>query len=184
MAIFPFKKQEKQELLTPDNEFLVSQEGEGVKEETTQEKTSQGFISEKEKQKETFEKEGPNKEQPSTFVPATTKENKNIPSSTPSVKSPVVLELEQILSENLDDLYASLTPEQKIVFKQKGEETASKIEVLMKEFKVNFDKILTLIKEWLLLLAQMIPGVNKIFLIKEAKIKTEKILFLRNKEKK
>jgi hypothetical protein len=182
MAIFPFKKEEKVEEGTG---FLVSSETENKGEISTKEKIYKNASLEQEKTKETTEKEGVVKEQPSVSAPAQVQtEGRNVVPAAPITKTQTLLELEQILSENLDDLYTSLTPEQKIVFKQKGEEAASKIELLMGDVKTNIDKILTLIKEWLLLLAQMIPGVNKIFLIKEAKIKTDKILFLRNKEKK
>lgn len=99
-------------------------------------------------------------------------------------KSPTLIEIEQILSENLDELYNSLNAEQKLIFRKRGEETASKIEFLTKEIKINIKKILALIRDWLLVLAKMIPGVNKLFLIQEAKIKTDKVLALAEKERK
>jgi len=99
-------------------------------------------------------------------------------------KSPTLIEIEQILSENLDDLYNSLTAEQKLIFRKKGEETASKIETLIQEIKINVKKILTLIRDWLLMLARMIPGVNKLFLIQESKVKTDKILNLAERKRK
>jgi hypothetical protein len=185
MAIFPFKKEDKEKLPASNSDFLISSEREKKTEAGGQEMISKTISPETEKIKEATEKEGIVKEQPSAVTSAQVQlGGKNIVSSAPSLKSPVLLEVEQILSENLDELYASLTPEQKIIFRQKGEDTASKIDSLMTELKVNVDKILTLVKEWLSLLAQMIPGVNKVFLAKEAKIKTDKILFLKNKEKK
>lgn len=99
-------------------------------------------------------------------------------------KLPALIEIEQILSENIDEIYNSLTAEQKLIFRKKGEETASKIEILMREVKINIKKILILIRDWLLMLVQMIPGVNKLFLIQEAKIKTDKIFILAEKKKK
>lgn len=185
MAIFPFKKEEKNESSEGSGDFLRQSEEE-KKSESSQEEISKFPTREEEKAKEILENEDLSKEQPSGVTPSVlvkTDEQKNL-APTAVVRSAIILEVEKILSENLDDLYASLTPEQKIIFKQKGEETASKIELLMKEVKLSVDKILMVIKEWLLLLAQMVPGVNKIFLIKEAKIKTDKILFLRNRDKK
>lgn len=181
MAIFPFKKEDKEE---QGAGFLASSERENKGETSSHERIPKTILPEQEKIKEILEKEGTAKEQPSVSNPVQVQtEGTNVIPPRAINKSSALLELEQILSDNLDDLYTSLTPEQKIIFKQKGEETASKIELLMDDVKTNIDKILTLIKEWLLLLAKMIPGVNKIFLIKEAKIKTDKILFLRNKEK-
>lgn len=98
-------------------------------------------------------------------------------------KSPTLIEIEHILSENLDELYNSLNAEQKLIFRKRGEETASKIEILIKEIKINVKKILFLIRDWLMMLVKMIPGVNKLFLIQEAKIKTDKILALAQKKK-
>jgi len=96
----------------------------------------------------------------------------------PAVKSPTQIEIENILSENLQDLYLTMTPAQRMQFKQKGEETASKIEIIIKSVKVKVKEILNLIRDWL----KIIPGINKFFFEQEAKIKTDRILDLREKE--
>jgi len=94
------------------------------------------------------------------------------PPPLPVVKDEVTQEIESILSEDLTDLFLKMSPEQQEEFRVKGEETASKIRVLLSSAKVGVKKILGLITEWL----RLIPGVNKFFLEQEAKIKTDKIL--------
>jgi len=86
--------------------------------------------------------------------------------------------IENILEEDLGDVYFSLTPEKQREFKRKGEETAIKISMLAEKTKIKAKKIISLIRDWLLL----IPGVNKFFLEQEAKIKADKIIELKNKE--
>jgi len=90
----------------------------------------------------------------------------------PPAKSPVLEKIEDILEEDLEEIYFQMTPEKQAEFKQAGEKTASKIESLLKSAKIKIKKILELIRNWL----KIIPGVNKYFLEQEAKIKTDKIL--------
>lgn len=82
------------------------------------------------------------------------------------------MEIEEIMEEDLTELFLKMTPEQQAKFKQKGEITAGKIRELVASAKVQTKKILNLVIEWL----KLIPGVNKFFLEQEAKIKTDKIL--------
>ncbi len=91
---------------------------------------------------------------------------------TPAAKSPELREIENILEEDLEEFYFELPPEKQKEFKQKGEETASKIEEMLRSVKVNAKKVVNLIKNWL----KIIPGVNKFFLEQESKIKADKIL--------
>ena len=95
-------------------------------------------------------------------------------------KSKTLKQIESILSEGLEQTYQGLPDDIKQVFKEKGEETASKIEQLIFRAKVVVYKIVDLIKSWLLI----IPRVNKFFLEQETKIKTGKILALAEKDKK
>lgn len=88
--------------------------------------------------------------------------------------------IEDILEEDLMDVYLKMAPNQQMAFKQKGEETVSKIRQLLNAAKVNAKKIFELLREWL----KMIPGVNRFFLEQEAKIKTDRILFMNDQEKK
>lgn len=86
-------------------------------------------------------------------------------------------QIEQVLESGLDDFYLALPPVKQEEFKKAGEETSKKIGELMDQVKVKTKKIVELIKKWLSLL----PGVNKFFLEQEAKLKTDKILKLKEK---
>lgn len=87
--------------------------------------------------------------------------------------------IEEVLQEDLTDLYLSMTPEDRKAFKIKGEETVSMIHTLVRVAHINTKKIFQLIRTWL----QMIPGVNRFFLEQEAKIKTDKVLLVTEEEK-
>ena len=88
--------------------------------------------------------------------------------------------IEEILEEDLGNVYLEMTPAEQKVFKAKGEEAASKIRILIQQVKIRVKDILELIKKWL----SYIPGVNKYFLEQEAKIKTDKILEMTERKKK
>jgi hypothetical protein len=94
-------------------------------------------------------------------------------------KSETLIRVEKILEEDLEEMYFKMPPEQQEIFKEKGEEAASKIEKMIAAGKAVAKKILKLIRDWL----ELIPGVNKFFLEQEAKIKTDKIVALAEKEK-
>jgi hypothetical protein len=95
----------------------------------------------------------------------------------PSKKSLLQEEIEDILEGDLEGIYQSLTPVQQREFREKGEETAFKISILIQQAKIKIKQILKLIIEWL----KLIPGVNKFFLEQEAKIKTDKVLQLKSR---
>jgi len=88
-------------------------------------------------------------------------------------------EIDDVLAEDLKDLYVAMTPSQQKVFKAKGEETVSKIRQLIHSAKFNAKKVFFLIRDWL----KLIPGVNRYFLEQEAKIKTDKIHIITEEEK-
>ncbi|MDD3101767.1 MAG: hypothetical protein PHE59_01305 [Patescibacteria group bacterium] len=94
--------------------------------------------------------------------------------------SETLKEIEAILSEGMEETYQNLPENLKKQFKEEGRETARKIEKVCSSVKVVIQKILDLIKRWLLI----IPAVNVFFLEQEAKIKTDKILALIEKNKK
>lgn len=100
------------------------------------------------------------------------------PTPAKAPKSETRRKIEQILSEDLVDLYRAMDANQKVLFRQKGEETASAIESLLQSAKATAKKIIKLISEWL----KLIPGVNKFFLEQETKIKTDKILEINKKK--
>lgn len=89
-------------------------------------------------------------------------------------KSQTLQTIENILEEDLEEVYYNLDKAHQRVFKEAGEKTASIIEKLIKTAKATAKKVLELIKNWL----RLIPGVNKFFLEQEAKIKTDKIITL------
>lgn len=97
--------------------------------------------------------------------------------SIPSYQDPQIQKIEKILESGLNDSYARLSPIAKQEFKLKGEETALKINELLKHTHVKVKKIVRLILDWL----RMLPGVNRFFLEQEAKIKTDQILSLKKK---
>lgn len=90
----------------------------------------------------------------------------------------VYRKVEAMLADGLDDVYVKMTPQKQQEFKKVGEETASKISLILQSTKVQVKKIFELITKWL----KVIPGVNKFFLEQEAKIKTDHILEINKKK--
>lgn len=90
-------------------------------------------------------------------------------------------QIDLILSEGLNDVFLNMTKKQQKEFQEKGIKTVNKINKLLSQTKVKVKKIVDLIKSWL----KTIPKVNRYFLEQEAKIKTDKIIKLKdNKNKK
>lgn len=98
------------------------------------------------------------------------------PATVTIVKDHMTAHIEKIMEEGIGDAFMELTTIQKQQFKLKGEETAKNIKVLLQSSKVKIKKIFELIMDWL----KLLPGINKFFLMQEAKIKTDKILALKN----
>lgn len=92
------------------------------------------------------------------------------PAPTPP-KDPDLAAIEEVLAEDLVDIYVNLPENKKPAFKKKGEEVAAAVKQMVDSGKFQAKKILDLIREWL----RMIPGINKFFLEQEAKIKADKI---------
>lgn len=99
------------------------------------------------------------------------------PVSVPAWQTAQAAAIDAILSEGLNDIFLKMKPAEQRVFKQKGEETASKISALLIKTKVRVSQIISLIRVWL----KMIPGINKFFLEQEVKIKADKIMKLKEK---
>ena len=89
-----------------------------------------------------------------------------------STKDPELKAIEDILAEDLTDLFLGLPDQKKPLFKQKGEEIAYKVKEMVDKGKVKVYKIIDMIRDWL----KMVPGVNKFFLEQEVKIKADKLL--------
>jgi len=108
------------------------------------------------------------------------KKTKKKPTQIPQVRDEMAVQIEKIMEEDLGEAFNELTPIQKQEFKIKGEESAQKIRHLVKKTHIKVKNIFRLILEWL----KMLPGVNKFFLEQEAKIKTDKIISLKNRNNK
>lgn len=89
-------------------------------------------------------------------------------------KDRLTQQIESVLEEDLTDLFLTMNPVAQQAFKAQGEETISKIRLLLSAATINTKKIFLLIRDWL----KLIPGVNRFFLEQEAKIKTDKIVHL------
>lgn len=85
-------------------------------------------------------------------------------------------EVEDILSQDLRDIYLQMPPYKQQEFKIRGEETAQEINDLLDKAKLEVGKIIDLIKKWL----SIIPGMNKFFIEQEAKIKADEIIRLKS----
>ena len=86
--------------------------------------------------------------------------------------------IEEVMAEDLEDIYVGLSPVEQQEFKKKGEETAKEINSLMDKAKLKVKKVVNLIRKWL----SVIPGINKFFLEQEAKIKTDEIIKIKDEK--
>ncbi len=84
-------------------------------------------------------------------------------------------QIDQILSEGLDDIFMNLAPIEQKKFKEEGERSVLKINELLNQTKIKIKKIIEIIKIWL----KIIPKINRYFLEQEAKIKADKIIKLK-----
>lgn len=84
--------------------------------------------------------------------------------------------IDNILAEGLSNIFLKMKENEQKQFKQKGEETAKKINILLSDAKTKANKIIDLIRKWL----KLIPGVNKFFIEQETKLKADKIMKIRN----
>ncbi len=100
------------------------------------------------------------------------------PPPIPATRDEITVKVEKILEENIGDVYRELSPTAKEAFKIKGEQTSRAIREILASGKSQVEKIFTLIFEWL----KILPGVNRFFLEQEAKIKTDRLMKLVNKE--
>jgi hypothetical protein len=112
---------------------------------------------------------------PTPIPPAPTHPGVQPLDTMPPQTSVLAQEVEHVLAEGLEETYEQLDPATQARFKIAGEETATKISVLLADVKDQTRKILELIVAWL----RIIPGVNHYFLEQEAKIKADKLLRLR-----
>ena len=97
----------------------------------------------------------------------------------PFPKEPLLMEIESVLEEDLQEVYAGLPEALKPKFKAQGEETARAIHIMIASAKVKARRVLKFIREWL----KLIPGVNRFFLEQETAIKAQKILTMAKEKK-
>ncbi len=88
--------------------------------------------------------------------------------------------IEDILAKDLEEVYLNIAPAKQREFKEAGEDASRKISLLLEKAKLKVEKIINLIRKWLLI----IPGINRFFLEQEAKIKADEIIKLKNGESK
>ena len=82
------------------------------------------------------------------------------PTQIPIKKDEILADLEDILADDLTEIFLELPDDKKLAFKQKGEEVAQKIREMVHGGKFKIGKALSWIRDWL----RMIPGVNKYFI--------------------
>lgn len=92
----------------------------------------------------------------------------------PAAKSPTRRQIEEIMQEDVREIYQTMNVDEQKKFRDKGIEVSDKIEELVLSFKAKAGKVLDLIKSWLFL----IPRANKFYLEQESKKKTEEIMAL------
>lgn len=98
------------------------------------------------------------------------------PPPTETVTGPITRrQVEDVLSDGLDEMYKQLDPATQQRVKVAGEQTARQISSLLQEAKVQVKKIVDLIVSWL----RLIPGINQHFVEQEAKIKADKLLAMK-----
>ena len=97
--------------------------------------------------------------------------------ATPHTKSERLIEIEKIMTNNLDQVYSKLDAQTQAMVKAEGEKTANKIETLIEQGTALAKGVLGLIRGWL----NKIPGMNKFFLEQESKLKTDKIMAIERK---
>lgn len=87
-------------------------------------------------------------------------------------KDPELLEVEELLSHNMTDVFLALPADRKRAFKESGEEAARKIQALVATGRATARKIFDIVRDWL----RGLPMINRFFLEQEAKIKTDEIV--------
>lgn len=116
-------------------------------------------------------------------APAVSKAGESVPAGSRPV-TPVVLgyqdqraqAIDAILAEGLNEIFLKMNAQEQQEFKQRGEETVKKINLLLNKTKVRANQIIALIRSWL----KLIPGINRFFLEQETKIKTDKIIRIKD----
>lgn len=101
------------------------------------------------------------------------------PATPQAMADELVEEIEDILEDDLDEVYATMPPVSQESFKSEGEQTAVAIRGIVGKVHFTAREIFRRIAQWL----KLIPGVNVFFLEQEAKIKTDEIVELVSKQR-
>lgn len=122
------------------------------------------------------------KAKPAETAPSTTPAVNHLTTSSevPAVADGVMIlqQVENILAENMDNVFLSMDSAEQVRFKAQGEATAQAINGLFQKGKATAISIINLITHWL----RFIPRVNRHFLEQEAKIKADAILKIYNRD--
>ncbi|HNW55681.1 MAG TPA: hypothetical protein PKN62_01215 [bacterium] len=133
------------------------------------------IVSSENKAETVVETKAPSEQTVDNSLPTT---SRNQVQAQPVVKlTPRQEEIDDILEDGLSEIYFTLTPEKQAELRQAGGETVKQIDQLLDHAKSQINKIISLIRKFLLI----IPGVNRFFLEQEVKIKTDKIMSLKDK---
>lgn len=97
----------------------------------------------------------------------------------PPRKDPVLADVERVLEAGLAETYAGLPPAAKQKFRAKGEIAAGRIRQMLSRGHLKLKDVWKLLRDWL----RVIPGVSRFFVEQEAKIKTDRIIRLAEKQK-
>lgn len=158
----PFSAKRENKQLTPDLGYPEKPVSPDVSREPGQEKPEKDAQDTKTLDRVSAEKDLPGPK------PAPT------PTPSPAAKSATLKNIENILQEDLEDIFFNMDQAHRRMFKAEGERTSLQIEKVLSLGKSVTVKVLELIQKWL----RLIPGVNKFFIEQEAKIKTDKIIKL------
>jgi len=113
----------------------------------------------------------------SVAVAAPTNQATTAPISPVAPLTPRQEAIDDILEDGLTDIYLSLSPEKQQELQKVGAQTVRQIDVLLDHVKSQWRKIMSLVRHFL----SIIPGLNKFFLEQEVKIKTDRIIALKDK---
>jgi len=113
----------------------------------------------------------------SVAVAASTNQATTAPISPVAPLTPRQEAIDDILEDGLTDIYLSLSPEKQQELQKVGAQTVRQIDVLLDHVKSQWRKIMSLVRHFL----SIIPGLNKFFLEQEVKIKTDRIIALKDK---
>ncbi len=94
-------------------------------------------------------------------------------------KDPIVADVERVLEDGMAETYAALPAAAKQKFRVSGEQAAGRIGQMLSRGSLKFKEVWKLIRDWL----RVIPGVSRFFVEQEAKIKTDRIIRLAEKQK-